>query len=1472
MSFTTEIIDSANYIYSAYTKWGLKKYVCEVSFFTEEPLDDLYYVICSILDSNEGGYYDKRSLGVLLGFCMSNSGSGGEHEMYYDVAEVRIFEDILSKVENEHLIEVRNHDIFLTDLGRISVKERKHYRFYVGTQDVYEHSALKSETPIAMLMFPFYNDMGIFTELKTRKQIWPEDEDIEKIIYSQGNQLIKRLELHSRQFPKIYNAVLQEYFDLEVKKIPVNLYQSGEEYIPVIMNGDKIAIRATDLIDEKLNAQRKEDIILECLFQKLWDDKSAILTYSVLEPYIDLIDFEELTKDSRTVWEDPELFQLVVDRATPTCWRNITRYCSLDVLRSYIGKYKENIFWPIIIERIDDDFLLGHFVEYPWDLEVLSEDRNRKDSVIEQLIIKGKDTEEDWNWDELEKRLSQDFVLSHLDIVRVNLSSYTHDTIPVRQTILRNLDKRWDWDKIESEFDLQFIYENINSIGSYLSFNLLFDRIFTDTKWADKFATNPSFNSEVSKACKEGRRLSTSIFNDKDYIWTSNIIDLLISNGLLCWASTPYMPGFECNPKVEWSEDFFKRYSPYIVTEEGRRFVSSKISDISIIVNSTSFKWDWDAISGNANLLSVPDLYTHFGNQLNWHIILTYQKDASFLQSILGIEDMIGEDKDAWSLFSAIAETEYVVKKYRESQFPWDWTVLTERMFPQLKLEKLGNKFFVDKWDWSYLSEHVDTIFLNQNLEQFKTYWNWEVVFPRLLTTERKFDYNYLDKLADVLTKIPENAIRQSAWTALTSQFSFKDLKKLIKDTSLKRSYWWDMNYFCQHKDFSVFRDLEECRNVVNWDILSSSPSVDNSFKYDSRLGIKERAWHDEIRKLLSDQRNHWNFALLSHFESLRNEKWFINQYREHLDWEYLSQASKIFCTKDKQLLNEIIEANKKYIRFDIISERDDVDIDQIVRIYPVADYNFNSLIEKNVISVTQNLIEEKPDYSWDWMKVSSSKTFYPTAEFLLSHIDCNFNWAFLSNQDNKQAWGDEKVIITVASNSEISSQIDWYSLSSLGYFPLNENIIRVLPLEKLNWKQLSGRKVILPFVDELTDYLDWRAVSQNRHLISLETEVLEKYKENLDWDVICHREGFVFTNEILSQFSDYIDWTLASASLNIKFTKDLVDKYKDRWDWPVLMKNKAFNNTIDISGLPYARQINIVDFINKFPRKPQAFHFTHMDNAIKIIRTMKLQSRNNAEGHFSNSAGNNVHRTTKAHRFARFYFMPKSPTQFYNECLGKDIDYSKYQKALNLGLPKCPLPVFFVFDIEEILSVMPDLCYYSNGNMQKDSSKCFKVVENPNRIKAKEIYINSFDTFDERQQEFLVEGELDFSKLKHVQICCYDSYQMEKLKEELKGTKWEDIVTIGTNLYEYKNKELHFDETQDTIRIRTNYKNPFEFRISYTGSNAPSILNKQNVLRQRGNNIYLSSVVEVKKDTPFSVYFEVNSPRSGSWLIFRNK
>ena len=362
MSQIIDRINNEEYIYSTCTKWALKKYSCNVAYYTEEPLDDLYYVICSILSTNEG-CYDKRSLGTLLGFCMADYEKDGKHEVYYDVAEVRMFEDILKKVEEEHLIRINEyeHVILLTKLGEVSLKQLKHYQFFSGTQDVYEHSLLKSELPTAMLMFPFYNDMGIYTTLQTQKQIWPDDSDIESIIYKRADQLIKRLQLQSKDKANIYYANLDEYFDLDTRKVSIKLFQHAGEYIPVVMNGEHIAPRATELVCEPLNKLRRENLILECLFQKLWDDKCSILNYSALKPYFDLVDYEDLTKDSRTVWSDESLLDVIVERANQTCWRNISRHCDVSVLCNNIGRFHENIDWPIFTERIDDDFLITHF-------------------------------------------------------------------------------------------------------------------------------------------------------------------------------------------------------------------------------------------------------------------------------------------------------------------------------------------------------------------------------------------------------------------------------------------------------------------------------------------------------------------------------------------------------------------------------------------------------------------------------------------------------------------------------------------------------------------------------------------------------------------------------------------------------------------------------------------------------------------------------------------------------------------------------------------------------------------------------------------------------------------------------------------------------------------------------------------------------------------------------------------------------
>ena len=122
-------ISQSELIYSATIKWGVKKYNCTVAFYKTEPLEDLYWVICSILNAN-GGTYAKNSLGVLLGFSMMTFESGNTTTMYRDKAEIHLFNDILQRVEEQHLISIFDSEVRLTELGKISLEQNKHFTFF----------------------------------------------------------------------------------------------------------------------------------------------------------------------------------------------------------------------------------------------------------------------------------------------------------------------------------------------------------------------------------------------------------------------------------------------------------------------------------------------------------------------------------------------------------------------------------------------------------------------------------------------------------------------------------------------------------------------------------------------------------------------------------------------------------------------------------------------------------------------------------------------------------------------------------------------------------------------------------------------------------------------------------------------------------------------------------------------------------------------------------------------------------------------------------------------------------------------------------------------------------------------------------------------------------------------------------------------------------------------------------------------
>ncbi len=112
-------------------------------------------------------------------------------------------------------------------------------------------------------------------------------------------------------------------------------------------------------------------------------------------------------------------------------------------------------------------------------------------------------------------------------------------------------------------------------------------------------------------------------------------------------------------------------------------------------------------------------------------------------------------------------------------------------------------------------------------------------------------------------------------------------------------------------------------------------------------------------------------------------------------------------------------------------------------------------------------------------------------------------------------------------------------------------------------------------------------------------------------------------------------------------------------------------------------------------------YHFTDVHNAVTIIQSGYLYSRNEAMrlGLLQvNGASPDVidHTRPELGRYARLYFRPKTPTQFRNEGM-------RPRGKRELGA-HCPLPVFFCFDALKVLS--DDRTEFSDGNMASQRAR----------------------------------------------------------------------------------------------------------------------------------------------------------------------
>ncbi|MGQ1783875.1 DarT ssDNA thymidine ADP-ribosyltransferase family protein [Saccharicrinis sp. GN24d3] len=1515
-----DIINKAELVYASvngdkgFRTWSLKKTKCKVSFYKEYAIEDIDKLVCSILQSNDNKI-DEEKFATLLGFNVIDNFEVSP-KRYADKAELDVFNTIIKAVIDWGLAKKVDKSYYLTELGQRALIEEKKYKFFSGTKELFENPNLYPHDEDDNLFFPFYSALGISSEIEAVKEIDYSKIKVEEVFNTDETDLTIRIKLQSSKELCVFFSELTPIFSFGSSQVDIKLFQKGGEYYPIIFHKDKVSVQATELLHKPDNLTQKEKKVEWGLYLKLMKDKDARLDYETIIPFADLLELSNLIIDSRLIWSDNSLFDFIADNADADQWYSISNNCPIEVLKKHINKYKDNLDWTSLSLRIDDAFLIENAVRYPWNYEAISSKDEISIEVLKTLLLIPDLKEQDWDWDVIMPQLDFDFIKANIDKIDFELSELTKNKIDeVQPLICQYPMKNWDWSYISKEYDLSYILENINTFSSYINLEVSINRAFSSRENVLDFCKSTKFQEALFNA--KDATLAHYSANSSNYIWSEALIDLLENTGYITWESSKYVAGFECNPFIDWSYNLFNKYQSKFVTQKGIDFISSQITSTKIVSDFVDFNWNWELISKNPNLVNSSDFIIELKDKISIECLLSSINGETFekIFSELNILGFLEDNPNKWSDVTEKPSREFILQHIN---WKWDWNVLTKRFCANIKIEALGNEKWVDKWDWHYLTQNLDfnivtenldlyvdrwdwhyltknisKEFLLNNLPEYNNYWKWE-----LLLTERieKEDLE-LQRLIEVATCISDfnDELNTKLWEIITRKFNFSELDKLI--TNNIELFNWDYSYFYDLPEFNPLNYLNERVDFIDWTAFSGSKSLNKTLKRDESL-FSYGAWIKWVIDLINSHVNSWDFKSLSKLDNINWNSSILKIRTSKWDWEYLSEHSRCFKKeKDFKIFKERFDAFIRYIDFQVFSQRTDS-------------------------GITEELINETIDRNWDWQAISVNQSIKLSIEFVKEHSQKEWNWHYLSSRKDIKInddiliqlsgkdwdWAEISTRTDIGFSEEVIIKIydkplDWFLVSQNETFTPSATVLSLLSSKELDWISISKNpKISTEILWNYKELLDWVSITKNDAIKLSDISFLSKYADYLDWDYIslcedfkaskenlfqfksklnwisiCSRKDFEISEDLLEPLADVLDWSIVSQSMRINFTETLIEEYKNKWDWQALRQNPKVIERLHSSLNKYKSEFNCADFIEQFSREPFIYHFTHLFNAIDIIKKRKILSRNKANGNFANAAGNLVERRDTAHHFARFYFRPQTPTQFYNECLGKDQSDEYYTRALKLGLPKCPMPVFFKFDLKEVLLKMPSKCFYSTGNMQTNRARVEKVTENPKSINTDYLYssisdgINLYKEYS--QQEFLVDEEFDFSQLNSFEIICYNSEYANILKSQLGDDPIISKINEGSGgIYHRGNRELLIFENDSEIRIESEYRSNAYLLIKGDGIKELEITDTENIKKATATEIFAYPKIQfIKTEKPIEVYFVDTTIEKRDWLIYKN-
>lgn len=1222
-----------------------------------------------------------------------------------------------------------------------------------------------------------------------------------------------------------------------------------------------------------------------------------------------------------------------------------------EFFKRYYKKITSSADAQYISQTIDNLSLISQCQDFNWDWEGLS--KNKKFYGLEAFLEQGKEKVRYDLW-MVESSISftPEFFVTHKRwmVSEIN-SAYVSKSIKDYGIVLENQTFPWNWNILAQNPDIAND-ERFSEVLEKQPELIIYWVRCAKIKLIEKNFDRLNISTYVNRI--------QSAEQDVLYYASSSTIWDRLSNSM----SVQFI---ENHLSENWNRETITRRllssieDSNIILERGKNILNWDILSrdlastvIENCLNDYTDLWNWDVITDR---VSPEFIHSNLKIYLSyWNHDIAMQKVAPLI-TIADISDPDTADFWNWQVISELSSKEFILSVLEEKEELLDWNEVTRRIctFKDCDLQTLFSKETVSchlnwaiintslqlsdvleckdienaKWDWNIITQRYDTDFIITHLKEYSSYWDWNVVL------HNKFDRNYivshLESVKDAVSQL-DALTKQECWKTITRLYKPTELLLMSETQSPLNGYYWDYSYIYQS-----IGDPEEFINrehtYVDRTAFSACEAVNRMFEYDANSFVF-RTWKTIVKSKLNNPKFGWDYKELTKHSSIqaKNEVFYsINP--DSWDWDYISQFGNCLLPEHK---GKYMRKYKNRLNFNLISLREDIGIDDdMIHSYIEESWDWQALSKNQRTNLSFDFIFSLREKAWDWQALSKnnvikwniktlkqilktpdvkelvswddvvSKTELKIDDSVLKLMsDIDFSW--LSLTGNKSYIPS---IDSVFNADKAGKEIDWTSLSK------NKNIDVAFAREfkeLLDWTLLTSNVDVIDVnnesvIDEFVDLLDWEHVSQN---MQLSMSRIIKYKDELNWTIV--NKKFDYSQIEVSKIEpikELIDWTKVSSS-SIVFTEEFLHQYRDKIDWYAFSRNESVDFSADLYK-DFAKELNRIKFIDTLSEcdshwysRLKVYHFSHMFNAIDIIKNRKILSRNKAEASHSlkyDAAGSVVHRTSKAHPFARFYYRPKSPTQFYNECLGWDntllTHWSKpksyYPQACDLHLPKCPMPIFFEFDLQEIIAKKAEKCYYSSGNLQTNFASVFKVDDNPSEIRTKYLYYDISDAFDmacssgcydrsahhsymsrikeQSQQEFLIMDELDFADLASFRIFCYDEFQKNLLLQYLGDDPIAQKVEVNSRMYSYDKRSLEMTEDEDTITITSDYDLG---GCAYMLVKGGTVINSSSIKNTTPSGaIIYPTVTFDKKNLPSEIIFVDPNPIAGTkeWLIYKS-